>query len=76
MSFVVLGYINEVVFLLINSFLLFLSVYPGVPVLLVDCCGVVAGSRQRGTDATVSNPQKLKPTLTATDRFSKYYARQ
>jgi hypothetical protein len=44
-SFVVLSYISEVGFVLINLFLLFLLVYPGFSVILVDCCGVVARSR-------------------------------
>jgi hypothetical protein len=43
-SFVVLGYIIEMGFL-INLFLLFLLVYPGFSVILVDCCGVAASSR-------------------------------
>jgi hypothetical protein len=42
--FVVFGYISEVGFVLINLFLLFLLVYPGISVKLVDCCGVVARS--------------------------------
>jgi hypothetical protein len=48
-------------FLLIYSFCSVL-VYPGVSVILVDCCGDAARSRERVADAAVSNPQKLKPT--------------
>jgi hypothetical protein len=42
--FAALGCIIEVGFLFINLCLLVLLIYPGVSVILVDCCGVVPGA--------------------------------